>query len=203
MKRTQNIDLGAMRKAPKSFVFKPLAFAVTAGTLIGCSDNSQEAQVFTSADECISNNPDQVEQCQLAYKEAVDEAVKSGPKYSNVDACAADFGAQNCASYTSSNNQSFFMPLMAGYMLSSLVNGGYRSAPLYTSYSRYSPAYGKWTSTDGNLFGSTRNRNVRVDNKAFNPKPAVKRTMSRGGFGSTISAKSSFSGKKSRSSWGG
>ena len=65
------------------------------------------------------------------------------------------------------------------------------------------PTNGKWSSTDGNLFGSTRNRNVRVSNKAFNPKPAIKRTMSRGGFGSTISAKSRFSGKTSRSSWGG
>ena len=66
MKRTQNIDLGAMRKAPKLFAFKPLALAVTAGTLIGCSDDSEQAKIYTSADECAVNNPDQVEQCQLA-----------------------------------------------------------------------------------------------------------------------------------------
>jgi len=203
MKRTQSIDLGVMRKAPKLFAFKPLALAVTAGTLIGCSDDTQEAQVYKSVEDCISGNPGQTEQCEIAYQQAEQEAIKSGPKYNNLAACVQDFGAHNCQSYPVQNNQSIFMPLMAGYMFGSMMNGGYRSAPLYTSYSRRSPAYGKWTSTDGNLFGSANSNKVRVNDKAFKPKPTVRRTMSRGGFGSTIAAKSSFGGRTSRSSWGG
>ena len=62
MKRTQSIDLGVMRKAPTLFAFSPLALAVTAGTLIGCSDDRQEAQVYRSVDDCISGNPGQTEQ---------------------------------------------------------------------------------------------------------------------------------------------
>ncbi|MFT5707289.1 MAG: hypothetical protein ACI9ES_001580 [Oceanospirillaceae bacterium] len=204
MKRTQNIDLTAMRKAPKMFAFKPLAFAVTATTLVGCSDDTQESQVYRTVDDCVSGNPDQAQQCELAYKQAEAEAIKSGPKYSSLAACIEDFGEQNCNSYTSQNNQSFFMPFMTGYLISSLIGGNnYRSAPLYTSYSRRSPAYGKWTSTDGNLLGSANSNKVKVSSNDFKPKPTVRRTMSRGGFGSTIAAKSRFGGKSSRSSWGG
>jgi uncharacterized protein YgiB involved in biofilm formation len=205
MKRTQSINLNVMRKAPKLFTFKPLAFAITAGTLAGCSDDSQESQVFRTIDDCVRGNPGQEEQCELAYKDAVNEAIRTGPKYSNMNACLEDFGLDNCTSYTDNNNQSFFMPFMAGYMISSLFddNRRYRSAPLYTSYSRFSPAYGKWTSTDGRLFGSANSSKVRINSDAFKPKPAVKRTMKRGGFGSTIAAKSKFGGKSSRSSWGG
>ena len=205
MKRTQSINLSVMRKAPKSFTFKPLAFAITAGTLVGCSDDTQESQVFRTVDDCARGNPGQEEQCQLAYKDAVNEALNSGPKYSNMPACLEDFGQNNCNTYVSGNNQSFFMPLMTGFMISSVLNNAsrYRPAPLYTSYSRFSPAYGQWTSTDGRLFGSSNNAKVRVDGAAFKPKPAIKRTMKRGGFGSTVAAKSNFGGKSSRSSWGG
>jgi uncharacterized protein YgiB involved in biofilm formation len=192
-----------MRKAPRSFAFKPMAIAVAAVTLVGCSDDTQETQIYRSAADCISNNPDQVEQCEVAYKEAVDEAIKSGPKYSTLEACVNDFGPASCNSYPVQNNQSIFMPFIAGYMFSSLLNGGHRSAPLYTSYSRRSPAFGKWSSTDGVLYGSSNSNKIRVNDKAFKPKPAVRRTMSRGGFGSTIAAKSRFTGKSSRSSWGG
>ncbi len=203
MKRTENIDLDVMRKSPKLFAFKPIVLAVAAGTLVACSDPTEETQVYRSAEDCISGNPDQVEQCELAYKDAVNEAVKSGPKYSSMQACIQDFGPDSCNSYTTQNNQSIFMPFIAGYMFSSILNGGYRSAPLYTSYSRHSPAYGKWSSTDGVLYGSSNSNKVRVNDNAFKPKPTVRRTMSRGGFGSTIAAKSRFGGKTSRSSWGG
>jgi uncharacterized protein YgiB involved in biofilm formation len=204
MKRTQSIDLGSMRKSPKYFAFKPLAIAVAAGTLLGCSDDSQEEQVYRDVNDCISDNPDQTQECEVAYKQAIEESVKSGPKYSSMAACIADFGENNCNSYSNQSNQSFFMPFMAGYVVSSLLdNRRYRSAPLYTSFSRSSPAYGKWSSTDGNLFGSANSKKVRFGSNDFKPKPVVRRTMSRGGFGSTIAAKSRFGGKSSRSSWGG
>lgn len=204
MKRTQNIDLSSMRKSPKTFSYKPLTIAIAASALVGCSDDNQEAEVYRTVNDCIADNPEQTEQCEVAYRDAVNEAIKSGPKYSNEAACIADFGPDNCNSYSTQSGQSFFMPFMAGYVISSLLdNRRYRSAPLYTSYSRRSPAYGKWASTDGNLFGSANSKKVRFGSNDFKPKPAVRRTMSRGGFGSTIAAKSRFSGKSSRSSWGG
>ena len=203
MKRTKHIDLVSMRKAPKPFDYKPLVVAVTAGSLIGCSDDVQEVKIYHDAEQCAANHPSQVAECELAYKEAVEKAAQSGPKYNSMSACTDDFGPSNCGVYQSSNNQSYFMPFMSGFMFSSIINQGSRSAPLYTSFSRRSPAYNNWVSTDGVLYGNAFKRNLKVPNNAFKEKPAVKRTMSRGGFGSTIAAKSNFGGKSSRSSWGG
>ncbi|MEM5527643.1 DUF1190 domain-containing protein [Gammaproteobacteria bacterium AS21] len=203
MKRTKHIDLLSMRKAAKPFAFKPLVVAVTAGSLIGCSDDTQKVKIYHDADQCAASHPSQVSECELAYKEAVNKAAQSGPKYSSMAACITDFGANNCGAYPSSNNQSYFMPFISGFMFSSILNQVSRSAPLYTSYSRRSPAYNNWVSTDGTLYGNVFSRQIKVNNDAFKAKPAVKRTMSRGGFGSTIAAKSNFSGKSSRGSWGG
>jgi len=51
-------------------------------------------------------------------------------------------------------------------------------------------------------------RKANVSKKAFEPKPAVKRTISRGGFGSKVAAKSNWGkssgwGKSGGRSWGG
>ncbi|MGB1239576.1 MAG: DUF1190 domain-containing protein [Pseudomonadales bacterium] len=209
MKRTQKIDLSALRKAPRSFAFKPIAVAVAAGTLAGCSDDSSDARIYVNVEDCISTHPEQREACEVGYQQALQEAIKSGPKYRSMADCAADFGDDNCQELFVNDNQSIFMPLMAGYILGEIVDEAFdrrRSAPLYTSYSRRSPAYRQWTSTSGVLYGSRSSKGtVKVTKDAFKPKPAVKRTISRGGFGSTIAAKSNFGGssKSKRSSWGG
>lgn len=205
MKRTRKINLETMRKSAKAFPYKKISIAISASILAGCSDDIEQAQVYLSADDCIQQNPEEQSYCETGYQKALVEHIKSGPKYDNMAACIADFGPQNCTSYPVNNSQSIFMPLMAGYMLSSLINNrDYRYAPLYTSYSRRSPAFGRWTSTDGILYGKKGSSNkITVPSDAFKPKPKVKRTMSRGGFGSTIAAKSNFGGKSSRSSWGG
>lgn len=203
MKRTKNIDLSRMRKSSKHFHLKPLVIGLTAATLVACG-GTRDAQVYKDIGDCVQDNPNLQKQCEAAYQNALAEAQKSGPKYRSERDCISDFGRDNCDTYTNSQGQSWFMPAMAGFMFSQLLNrNDYQSAPLYTSYSRFSPHYGKWSSVDGNLYGSRRYGKIKVGNDAFKPKPAVTRTMSRGGFGSTVSAKSRWAGSSSRSSWGG
>ncbi|AJQ92073.1 DUF1190 domain-containing protein [Gynuella sunshinyii] len=206
MKRTRAINLDRMRKSRSSHAVKPLALAIATTTLVACS-SKEEAIVYRDVNQCIEQNPSNEAACQAAYQEALQKAQDSGPKYNTRSDCEVDFGANNCTPYNASGH-SWFMPAMAGFMLANLLDrNNYRSAPLYTSYSYGSPAYGRWTTVDGNVYGSSRSYgSVRVDNDAFKSKPKVTRTISRGGFGSTVSAKSSWGGSSkssSRSSWGG
>ncbi|GAA0352444.1 DUF1190 family protein [Bowmanella denitrificans] len=197
-KRSVSINLASMRKG---FAPKPLAVGVATVLLSACGGNRQDADVYTSANDCIEKNPEFAEQCTAAYQQALEEAARTAPKYNNATDCEYDFGQQQCHQVESGGG-SFFVPFMAGYMLSNLMSPrGYHSQPLFTSYSPYSPYRYRWTTADGWDYGYYKDRRLKVDKDAFKPKPAVNRTIKRGGFGSTVRAKSSWG--SSSKGWGG
>lgn len=203
MKRTKSINLERMRKVSKYSPVKPLTLAVAASTLVACGE-SRDAKIYSDIDHCTRDNPSLTQECKAAYQEALAKSSKSGPKYTSQSSCVAEFGENNCTVYHASNGNNWFMPAMAGFMFSQVVGRNhYNSAPLYTSYSRRSPVYDRWSTVDGELYGKRQYGKVRVGNDVFKSKPAVVRTVSRGGFGSTVSAKSSWGGSSSKSGWGG
>lgn len=200
MKRSRSINVSVMRKTVyQSVPAKPLALAIAAATFAGCSSN-EPAVVYKTVQECVEASAGSQEQCQQAYDEALTEAQRTGPKFANRNDCEYNFGAGQCTQHNS-GGQSIFMPLMAGYVLGQVIDGVRdnarygRSAPLYSSY-------GDWVGTSGRNYGSAYDRRIKVSKKTFEPKPAVTKTMSRGGFGSKVAAKSNWGGKKS-GGWGG
>jgi uncharacterized protein YgiB involved in biofilm formation len=198
-KRSQSINLASMRK---SFSVKPLALGVAAIFLSACGDK-QEATVFTSVDECTNANPEFAAKCKTAYEDAVQEAERTGPKYNSQRDCESEFGNNQCR-VVQQGSSSFFMPFMAGYMLSNLMSPrGYYSQPMFTSYSRNSSYRNRWIGADGYDFGDQRRRNMKVSEKALKPKPTVTKTMSRGGFGSSVRAKSNWGSSSKKGGWGG
>lgn len=197
-KRTTHINLNKMRKA---FAPKPLAVGVTSVMLAACSDNREQAMVFTTIGDCVSQMPDKAEQCELAYRSALEEASRTAPKYNSARECEGEFGSQQCVPYRNEQGNNWFMPLMAGYMIGGLMSPRYSSSPLFTSYSRNSPYRYRWITSDGYDYGDFRSRSFKVNKKAFSPKPTASRTIKRGGFGSSVRAKSSWG--SSKGSWGG
>ena len=193
MKRTKQINLAAMRKTATS---KTVALT---GTLLlaGCG-STQEAVIFSSAEQCIAENPDSRAECEKAYDNAVAEAKRTAPKYSSQWACELEFGYNQCNQ--SQSNSGWFLPAMGGFLLGrALSGGGY-------DYGRSSPLFGhrnSWVGSDGTSYGGRSDRRVNVSKGAFKPKPATTRTISRGGFGSKIQAKSSWGSSRSRGSFGG
>ena len=201
-KRSASVNLSKMRKA---FSPKPLALGVAAVCLSACGEEKQEATIYTSANECINENPDAVEQCTTAYEEAVKEAERTAPKYNSQQDCEYDFGVDRCRTH-SSGSGSFFIPFMAGYMISDLLSPRrYYSRPMFSSSSRYSPYRYRWVGADGHDFGDLRQRRMRVGKSTYDAKPAASRTIKRGGFGSSVRAKSKWgsSGSSRRGGWGG
>ncbi|MFT4993206.1 MAG: hypothetical protein ACI965_000224 [Paraglaciecola sp.] len=201
-KRSTHINLTRMRKG---FSPKPLAVGIAAIFLSACGEEQKQATVYTSVDDCMKNNPQQSETCQTAYKDALKEAQRTGPKYNSQRDCEAEFGYDQCNQVQQRQGGSFFMPLMAGYMLSNMLSPrGYYSQPLFSSNSRNSSYRNRWMGADGQDYGDQRRRSMRVSESALKPKPTVSKTMSRGGFGSSVRAKSSWGSSTSRrGGWGG
>ncbi len=204
MKRTKDIDLGQMRKAKVGrFSLRPLALAVTAAALTACS-SKEEVQIVASIDECTLKTELTYEQCKAAYEAAVIEAGRTGPKYRSVRNCEAEFGYGHCQS----NSSGFFMPMMAGFMVGQMMGGrdhyygGYGYNPVFRYSNPYSSHNNRIMTADGSIIGRSGQSSYRVGKSALKPKPAVSRTVSRGGFGSVASAKSSWGGGKS-GGWGG
>ncbi len=194
MKRTKQINLTAMRKAVSS---KSVALA---GTLLiaGCGSSNQEAVIYSTVEQCVAESPDSRVECEKAYDNAVAEAERTAPKYSSQRACEMEFGYRQCAQ--SQSNSGWFLPALGGFMVGRLAGGGY-------NYGRPSPLFGyrnSWIGADGTSYGSRANRRVNVSKEAFKSKPTTARTISRGGFGSKIQAKSSWGSSRSRGfSFGG
>ncbi|MFQ3250917.1 DUF1190 domain-containing protein [Glaciecola sp.] len=198
-KRSTNINLSRMRKA---FSLKPLALGVTTVFLSACSGGKEEALVFKNVDECVDALPNMAQKCATAYEGALAEAAKTAPKYNTKNDCEYEFGTNQCQTYNNNGN-SIFMPLMAGYMIGNLMAPRPYYQPMFTSYSRYSPYRYHWIGADGYDFGDSKKRKLRVKPSAFDKKPAVTRTIKRGGFGSSVRAKSSWGSRSSSKGWGG
>jgi uncharacterized protein YgiB involved in biofilm formation len=198
-KRSKSINLTGMRK---SFSVKPLALGVTAIFLSACGDK-QEAAVFTSVNDCTDSHPEFAEKCKTAYEDALREAQRTGPKYNSQRDCESEFGNNRC-NVVRNESGSFFMPFMAGYMLSNLMSPrGYYSQPMFSSNARNSSYRNRWVGADGYDFGDNRRRSMRVSENSLKPKPTVTKTMSRGGFGSSVRAKSSWGSSTKKGGWGG
>ena len=202
MKRTAFINLDRMRKNARRFALAPLALAV----LSGCTAEPQEQVKFVAnVDDCKTNTQLTDEQCEAAYAKAVKEAEATAPRYQNQADCITEFG--QCTQ----GLDGFFMPFMAGYIVSELIDGvgerkrrEYNSTyPVYTY--RGSGSYqNKIMTADGHVLGSPGQRTYRVtpDVLAPKPKPAVTKTLDRGGFGSKAAAKSNWGSSSSSKSSG-
>ncbi|MBU2881126.1 DUF1190 domain-containing protein [Psychrosphaera sp. B3R10] len=209
MKRTKIIDLSAMRKIKPSYLVKPITLAVAAAMLSACGGgNSQEVTFVKSVDDCVSNTDFTLAQCEVAYEKALEEAEKTGPKYKSMASCESEFGPQQCLTDRSG---SFFMPFMAGFIVNQLLFDRSRNyyGGSYNPVYRYNRPYSRYHDTlmlsDGTSIGKYGKNKFKVSKSATSPKPKITKTVSRGGFGSVASAKSSWGGGKSSSSkgWGG
>ncbi|MCC8364715.1 DUF1190 family protein [Xenorhabdus sp. PB61.4] len=207
MKRTKEINRDSFRKAWKQYRLAPVALAVSAVFMLSaCEQNDETVSLYTNADECSKANPSQSEQCTIAYNNALKEAEKTAPKYATREDCVAEFGEQQCTqapaqagvgtqAQAQSSSGSFWMPLMAGYMMGHLMgNRSAPSQPLFSSKSASSPANGKFVDATGKSYGpaTAGGRSMSVPKTAMAPKPATTTTITRGGFGDSVAKQSSM-----------
>ncbi|UDG79943.1 DUF1190 family protein [Candidatus Steffania adelgidicola] len=176
----------------------PVAIAVGAVLILAsCEKSDENVLLYMNSDDCAQSNPSLREQCNTAYKSAQKEAVKTAPKYASRADCVAEFGENQCTqvssttdvAHESQNSEGMWMPLMAGYMMGRMMGsgGGYVQQPLFSSHAPHSPAHGQFVDASGSSYGvATSGRSITVPKTALAPKPVTTHTITRGGFGETV-----------------
>ncbi len=223
MKRTKQINHSSFRKSWNARHLTPVAIAITAVFMLsGCEQSDETVSLYQNADDCSVAHPGKSAECTTVYNNALKEAERTAPKYDSREACIAEFGEGQCQQAPaqaslggSGENQaqaqssgSFWMPLMAGYMMGRMMSSG-ASQPLFSSKNPASPAYGKYADASGKSYGAaTPGRTMTVPKTAMAPKPATTSTVTRGGFGDSVAKqsamqRSSASGTNSNRSMGG
>lgn len=197
MKRTKNINQAGFRKHWRAYRMAPVALAAGAVFMLaGCEKSDENVSLYQNSDDCTRANPSMSEQCATAFTNAQKEAVKTAPKYASREDCVAEFGEGQCTqapaqagmAAESQQSGSFWMPLMAGYMMGRMMGGGgYAQQPLFTSRAPNSPANGKFVDATGRNYGpATTGRSMNVPKTAMAPKTPTTNTVTRGGFGETV-----------------
>lgn len=92
-----------------------------------------KTKLYKTPEECIEDNPDKEVQCMNDWEKSLAEAKKSAPTYQSQASCETEY-----ASCEKSSDTGFFMPMMAGYMMGSLMNSGRSTIvqPIYESHDR-------------------------------------------------------------------
>lgn len=161
-----------------------LLMGVSLFALAACEEPRVDAAIFESIEQCVNNGDGTRAQCEQGFNEARSQHAAVAPKYASAEDCQADFGPGKCeqAPQQTTSGGSVFMPLMAGYMMGSLLSGrrSMVSQPLYRSAGTSSA----FRTADNRSVGSTTGR-TKVASSATS-RPSVKTsTMSRGGFGAS------------------
>ncbi|MEJ5063381.1 DUF1190 family protein [Erwinia sp. MYb375] len=206
MKRTKQINHASFRKSWSARHLTPVALAVSAVFMLAaCEQADETVSMYQNADDCSAANPGKSAQCTTAFNSAKEEAVKTAPKYATREDCVAEFGEGQCqqapaqagvgtTNAESQSSGSFWMPLMAGYMMGRMMGGGMgQQQPLFSSKNPASPANGKFVDASGKSFGAaTSGRTMTVPKTALAPKPATTSTVTRGGFGESVAKQSTM-----------
>ncbi|MCS6085110.1 DUF1190 family protein [Klebsiella pneumoniae subsp. pneumoniae] len=207
MKRTKNINHSSFRKSWSARHLTPVALAVTAVFMLaGCEKSDETVSLYQNADDCSAANPGKAAECTTAYTNAVKRQSalrRSMPPAKTASPSLAKASAsrrqprrasprKNQAQAQSSG--SFWMPLMAGYMMGRLMGGGMaQQQPLFSSKNPASPAYGQYTDASGKSYGAAQpGRTMNVPKTAMAPKPATTTTVTRGGFGESVAKQSTM-----------
>jgi uncharacterized protein YgiB involved in biofilm formation len=186
-----------------------LSAAGLAAMLSGCEADPQsqfgeptEVAAFQSVNECVASGAFSQVQCTEASNDALVNDAKTAPRYESQALCEDSFGGGQCLRRTE-GGQSFFVPLLTGFMIGRLLDGGgYRYHGLYRSRrdDSYYTGSGAWLRSGG--YGG-RPWGYQVGSRALAAPPVPVTTqriqtrssvVSRGGFGGRASARGGWGG---------
>lgn len=98
-------------------------------------DNSPKTDVFAfdNAFDCKAKAGMTLEECNDARTQAIAAGEKTAPRFEAIEDCESSWGAGGCVEQkATTGGGSFFVPFMAGFMISNLIGGGKKQfLPLY------------------------------------------------------------------------
>lgn len=186
---------------------------VAALALSACKDDEKvAAQVFPDKAACLASvdKPDRwwtKQDCETSFQHAQELAKKNAPRFDDRAACEAEFPGQ-CQSANNDSGGSFFMPMMAGYMIGNLLNSGSsrpygEATPLYKDRSNTYRSAGGGFKFSGNAGTTTLSKSsfARKYNTTINSAGSFRPKTS--SYGSNSSYRSGGFGGSRSSGFGG
>jgi len=184
-----------MRKLKRSRVLHVSSLMATASFSLAACGSPQRVPApepeptlaYQSLDECKAANDIPDNECDAALTKAQQEAAKTAPRYATREECEGQWGPTQCQ--PNNNGGSFFTPLLTGFIVGQMLNGGgYRGGgPLYRDREgRLSNGYGGGYAYRDYRTGKTlTNAREHGDVARQAPTRVQSRTtvVSRGGFG--------------------
>jgi uncharacterized protein YgiB involved in biofilm formation len=154
------------------------------------------AYTYASLAGCKAAKEVPDEACEQAAKTAIADQDKSAPRYAERSTCEGVYGAGQCVPNSQSGQGSFFTPLLTGFVIGQLMNGGYRGAALF----RDQRDGGLYTGYGGRVYSDFATGRARIGANGLDPPDAIRQAppkiqtrtsvLSRGGFGGRMSAQS-------------
>lgn len=187
-----------MARRLRSSTVRTALLGASAFALSACGDNGEDLTYFETVEQCRSAALAATfapEDCDAAFAEVLEKHAVLAPRYESRELCEEQHGAEACAAAdeagattAEAGQGSVFMPLLAGYMMGSMLSGNrYGGAPLYRD------AGGRVLGAGGRPYafqgpGSTVRGSaaaVQPLAAATKPPPVMTRAMiaERGGFG--------------------
>lgn len=186
MKRSKNAKLTLM-------------VAGSALALSACEEKPQhQVETYETLDACLDADLFSDSQCRTDHEKALAVHAQSAPRFESQSLCGQEFTRVNCESHTSASGSTFWSPLMAGFLVSRILD---RDRHYYYSSPYYRNGRGHYYTWDGYRMGEARGQDGRyrktIGQKTVEAKPKKARVMtrtsviSRGGFGRRSSSRSS------------
>ena len=187
-----------MRKRSRTVALTILGAASFA--IAGCREEQVEAQAFPDLASCQAAAAEgglfTAAECEQTFAEAEQLHVESAPRYDSLQVCEEQHGEGNCgteAQQTGGGAGSIFMPLLAGYLIGSMLGGGglSRSQPMYrTAGGGYTNAAGTSTFSGNTGRAALNSSQFARPAQTMGQAPMTRATAaSRGGFGSTAGSR--------------
>ena len=165
MKKSRSVQLVLLGSASAAFA--------------ACDDGGAlpaSAQFYPTVAECIADHG--TAPCEDAKAVADSTQAAEAARFSQKQECEQEYGVGNCETRQAAGS-SFFMPMMMGYMMGNMMNGGRYAQPVYRG-----PNSTAVMPSGGRLLNVGRFDNLGAGRAAFRPAPQIT-PVSRGGFGST------------------
>ena len=188
-----------MRKRSRTVALTILGAASFA--LAGCREEQVDAQAFPDLASCQAAAAEgglfTASECEQTFAEAEQLHVESAPRYDSLQVCEEQHGVGNCGSedqqVSNGGSGSIFMPLLAGYMIGSMLGGGglSRSQPMYrTAGGGYTNAAGTSTFSGNTGRAALNSSQFARPAQTMGQAPMSRATAaSRGGFGSSAGSR--------------
>lgn len=160
-----------------------------------------DAYTYQSLQECKDKNEVPDDACDTGAKKAKDEE-SAEAKFSDSRTCEDVYGPGQCVPRSSSGGGSFWGPLVTGFVVGQMMNGGWGGGGMYRDWR----SGGYYTRGGGPITTDYSTGRTRIGSRSFDPPDTIRApermqtrssVISRGGFGGRMSSQSYSGG------WGG